>query len=234
MVREPGGRLPVASSPAFHRPQSHRHRTCGRGRLLQQRQRERASSGRSASTLSPPNPKADAKAARQKILDGSTFASVARSSLSLNGTEPLVQDGFSLTGSLACVETDLVINEEPNWAGALIQVNDRTGVPAQPFLDSSQVDQGGTNDWLVIELVSKQEAPLSQQLVLEIQGTLLSQSESDLASEQSRLLAKASVTVDPQFGSWNPGKPGSLPEVSPPPLPKSSYLLNRNADLGTS
>ena len=130
--------------------------------------------------------------------------------------------------------TTSVINDLPNWAEALIQVNQRTGVPAPPFLDSSQADQGGTNDWLVIELVGKQEAPLNQQLVLDIQGTLLSQSETDLASEQTHLLSKASVTVDPQFGSWNPGKAGAPPQVSPPPLPKAGYLLNRGADLGTS
>ncbi len=174
-----------------------------------------------------------ANAARAKILAGSTFASVARSS-SLNSTPRLAQEGFTPTGTLPCVSSSAVLNALPNWAEALIQVNQRVGVPAPAFFDSSQADQGGTNDWMVIELVRKQEAPLNQQLVTVIQGTLLSQSESDLAPEQTRLLASASVTVDPQYGSWNPGKAGSPPEVSAPALPKSNYLLNRGADLGTS
>jgi hypothetical protein len=127
-----------------------------------------------------------------------------------------------------------VVNDLPNWAEALIQVNQRTGVPAPAFLDTSQADQGGTNDWLVIELVRDQEAPLNQQISLDIQGTLLSQSEGNLAAEQTRLLGKASVTVDPQFGSWSAGKAGSPPEVVAPSLPKSGYLLNRSADLGGS
>ena len=162
---------------------------------------------------------AKANAARAKILAGSSFASVVQSS-SLNGTPALVQEGFTPTGLLPCVPTTSVINDLPNWAEALIQVSQRTGVPAPAFLDSSQADQGGTNDWLVIELVGKQEAPLNQQLVLDIQGTLLSQSESDLASEQTHLLSKASVTVDPQFGSWNPGKTGALPQGLAAPASK--------------
>lgn len=176
---------------------------------------------------------AAANAARSKIQHGASFASVVRSS-SLNGTAALVQEGFTATGALPCIPAIDLVNDLPNWAEALIQVNQRTGVPAPPFLDSSQADQGGTNDWLVIELVRKQEAALDQQISLDIQGTLLSQSESDLAAEQTRLLGQASVTIDPQFGSWNPGKAGSAPEVVAPSLPKSEYLLNRSADLGSS
>jgi hypothetical protein len=174
-----------------------------------------------------------AKAARLKILAGASFASVVRSS-SINGTPALVQEGFTLTGALPCIPAVDLVDDLPNWAEALILVNQRIGYPTAAFLDSSQADQGGTNDWLVISLVRKQEAPLDQQIILDIQGTLLSQSESDLASEQTRLLAHASVTVDPQFGSWNPGKAGSAPEVAAPPLPKSEFLLNSNADSGSS
>jgi hypothetical protein len=177
--------------------------------------------------------KAQADAARSKILGGASFASVVRSS-SLNDTPALQQAGFTATGVLPCIPADDVINDLPNWAEALIQINQRKGVPAPAFLDTSQADQGGTNDWLVIELVRDQEAPLNPQISLDIQGALLSQSEGNLAAEQTRLLSKASVTVDPQFGSWTAGKAGSPPEVVAPSLPKSGYLLNRSADLGTS
>ncbi len=174
-----------------------------------------------------------ANASRSKLLAGSSFASVVRSS-SLNATAALQQEGFTATGTLPCVPAVELADDLPNWAGALIQVNQRIGYPAPAFLDSSQVDQGGTNDWLVIELVRKQEAPINQQITLDIQGALLSQSEQDLAGEQTKLLGKASVTIDPQFGSWKPGKAGSLPQVVAPPLPKSGYLLNRSADLANS
>ncbi|MGO9341518.1 MAG: hypothetical protein ACLP6E_03220 [Acidimicrobiales bacterium] len=174
-----------------------------------------------------------ANAARLKLLAGASFESVVRSS-SINDTAALEQDGFTATGALPCVPSVELVDDLPNWAGALVQVNQRKGDPAPAFLDSSQVDQGGTNEWLVIELVRTQEAPINQQITLDIQGALLSQSEQDLAAEQTRLLGRASVTIDPQFGSWKPGTAGSPPEVEAPPLPKSEYLLNRSADLGNS
>jgi hypothetical protein len=174
-----------------------------------------------------------ANSARSKLLAGTSFASVVRSS-SINDTATLQQEGFTATGELPCVPSAELAEDLPNWAGALLQVNQRIGDPAPAFLDSSQVDQGGTNDWLVIELVRKQEAPINQEITLDIQGDLLSQSEQDLAGEQTKLLAKASVTIDPQFGSWKPGSAGSPPQVEAPPLPKSGYLLNRSADLANS
>ena len=62
----------------------------------------------------------------------------------------------------------------------------------------------------------------------------MSQNETALATEQTRLLRSASVNVDPEFGSWGSIKAGALPGVFPPSAPKTEYLLNRSSDLATS
>lgn len=175
--------------------------------------------------------KAQASAARAKIENGASFASVAESA-SINAS--LEQDGFSPDGSFPCEPTAAIGTSEPNWAAALESVHLKAGVPTPAFLDSSSVDQGGTGAWLVLELVKQEQVPLSQQVAIGIQDYMVSQHESALATEQARLLHGASVGVDPEFGTWRSSKAGALPGVFPPSTPKSEYLLNKSADLGTS
>jgi hypothetical protein len=174
----------------------------------------------------------EAKADRTKIEHGASFESVAESS-SINSS--LQQAGFSPDGSYPCEPTTAIGSDEPNWASALEDVGLKAGVPTPAFFDSSQGgDEGGTNDWLVIELVKKEQVPLDAQVVSGIQDYLVSQHESALATEQTRLLKTASVSVDPEFGNWQSPKAGELPGVFPPSTPKAEDLLNPSADLGTS
>jgi hypothetical protein len=172
----------------------------------------------------------EATSDRSEIEHGASFASVAESS-SLNTS--LEQAGFSPDGTFPCEPTAAIGDDEPDWAAALEAVHLKVGVPAPAFLDSSSADQGGTNDWLVIELVKQQQVPLSSQVALGIQDYLVSQHETALATEQTRLLHSASVSVDPEFGAWRSSKKGVLPGVFPPSTPNPDYLLNRSADLGT-
>ena len=174
---------------------------------------------------------AEAAADRTKLQHGATFASVAESS-SINTS--LEQSGFSPDGTFPCEPTAAIGTDEPNWAAALEAVHLKAGVPTAPFLDSSSTDQGGTGAWLVLELVKQEQVPLNAQVVLGIQDYLVSQNESGLATEQTRLLKAASVSVDPAFGAWRSSKVGALPGVLPPSTPKSGYVLNSGADLGTS
>jgi hypothetical protein len=173
----------------------------------------------------------EATADLTKIRHGASFASVAQTS-SLNST--LEQEGFSPDGSFPCELSTAILDDEPNWAAALDSVNLKPGVAATPFQDSPQEDEGGTNDWLVVALVKRELVPLAEQVVVGIQGYLVSEHESALVAEQTKLLHRASVVVDPEFGAWRPAKVGELPGVLPPTAPKSVYLMNGNANLGTS
>jgi hypothetical protein len=173
----------------------------------------------------------EAQADRVKIQQGASFASVAAAD-SINAS--LLQSGFSTDGSFPCEPTSAIGDDEPNWATALEDVGLKAGVPTPAFLDSSTSDEGGTGDWLVIELVKKEQVPLNGQVVSSIQDYLVSQHETALATEQTRLLRSASVNVDPEFGSWGAIKAGALPGVFPPSAPKTEYLLNRSSDLATS
>lgn len=173
----------------------------------------------------------EAAAARVKIQHGASFASVAESS-SINTS--LEQAGFSPDGTFPCEPTAAIGTDEPDWAAALEDVGLKAGVPTPAFLDSSSTDEGGTGDWLVLELVKKEQVPLSAQVVAGIQDYLISQHESALATEQTRLLKGASVSVDPEFGAWRSSSAKAVPGVLPPSTPKSEYLLNSSADLGTS
>jgi hypothetical protein len=175
--------------------------------------------------------KSQAEADRTKIQNGASFASVAESS-SLNAS--LEQSGFSPAGTFPCEPTSAIGTDEPNWAAALEDVKLKAGVPTPAFLDDSSTDQGGTGDWLVLELVKTEQVPLSSQVAIGIQDYLVSQNESALATEQTRILHGASVNVDPDFGVWRSSKVGALPGVLPPSTPKSGDLLNPKADLGTS
>ena len=174
---------------------------------------------------------AEAESDRTKIKDGATFASVAESS-SLNAS--LEQAGFSPNGTFPCEPTSAIGSDEPNWAAALEDVKLKAGVPTPAFLDDSSTDQGGTGDWLVLEIVRTEQVPLNSQVSLGIQDYLVSQNESALATEQTRILHSASVYVDPDFGAWRSSKVGALPGVLPPSTPQSGDLLNPKADLGTS
>lgn len=174
---------------------------------------------------------AEATADRTKIEHGASFASVSESS-SINST--LEQAGFSPNGTFPCEPTAAIGSDEPNWAAALEDVHLKVGVPTPAFLDSPTTDQGGTGAWLVLELVKQEQVPLSAQVILGIQDYLVSQNETALSTEQTRLLKAASVSVDPEFGAWRSSKAGALPGVLPPSTPKSEYLLNSSADLGTS
>jgi hypothetical protein len=171
-----------------------------------------------------------AAADRAKIEHGASFASVAAAD-SINAS--LLQSGFSADGSYPCEPTSAIGDDEPNWAAALEDVGLKAGVPTPAFLDSSS-DEGGTGDWLVIELVKTEQVPLNAQVAEGIQDYLVSQHESALATEQTRLLHSASVSVDPEFGAWGSTKAGALPGVFPPSAPKAGYLLNRSADVASS
>jgi hypothetical protein len=132
------------------------------------------------------------------------------------------------------VPSTYLVADEPNWAGALDAVNLKPGVPAPAFLDSPQTDSNGTGAWLVIELVRKQQQPLTAQVAIDIQEYLVSQHSSLFEKEQSTLLHKASVTVDPEYGTWVSSKTGNLPGVFPPSTPSPKFLLNRSVDKASS
>ena len=85
----------------------------------------------------------------------------------------------------------------------------------------------------MIELVRKQQTPL-QQVASQIQEYLVSQNASVFVTEQERLLKAASVSVDPQYGSWTAAKGSGLPGVRPPVAPSSKLLLNPGVDSATS
>jgi hypothetical protein len=172
---------------------------------------------------------AEASADRTKVLHGQSFSTVAQTSLDSR----LSQYGIAADGSYPCEPSANIASYQPNWAGALDEVGVKEGVPTPPFSDSAQTDEGGTGDWLVIELVRKQQIPL-QQVASQIQEYLVSQNASVFVSEQARLLKTASVSVDPQYGSWAATKGNSLPGVRPPVAPSSKLLLNPGVDSSTS
>jgi hypothetical protein len=174
---------------------------------------------------------AEANAAEAKLKAGQSFATVAAAG-SLNSD--LSQFGFTASGAFQCEPSSYVVQYQPNWAEALDAVSLKPGVIAAPFQDSAQSDYNGTNDWIVLDLAKRGEAPLTSQVSLEIQEYLVSQNVGSFSKEQAKIFHNASVTVDPEFGTWRAVKKGSLPDVEPPATPKADYLLNGHVDLGTS
>ena len=174
---------------------------------------------------------AEAESDRTKIKDGATFASVAESS-SLNASHP--RPASPRTARFLASRLLRSVPTSPTGPLALEDVKLKAGVPTPAFLDDSSTDQGGTGDWLVLEIVRTEQVPLNSQVSLGIQDYLVSQNESALATEQTRILHSASVYVDPDFGAWRSSKVGALPGVLPPSTPQSGDLLNPKADLGTS
>jgi len=170
---------------------------------------------------------AEATADVAKIKGGASFTSVAESD-SMNAQ--LGSYGFTPDGTYPCEPYAYIGQEQPNWAGALDSVQVKIGAVAPPFQDSSSVDYGGSGAWVVIELVRNTTQALTSQIALEIQEHLYSENADVFASEQAKILSKASVTVDPEFGNWT----GGLAQLKPPSVPKADYLLNRTADDATS
>ena len=170
-----------------------------------------------------------ANADRQQLLHGASAASVAAGSL--DGT--LSQYGFGADGTYPCEPSSNIAQYQPNWAAALDQVGVKQGSPTPAFQDPSTTDEGGTNDWLVIELVRKEQVPL-EQVASQIQEYLVSQNANVFVSEQTKLLKQASVTIDPQYGSWETEKGSALPGVRPPVAPSSKLLLNSGVDATSS
>lgn len=172
---------------------------------------------------------AEAESDYNKIKGGTSFSSVAQSS---SDNANLSEYGFSTTGAYEeCEPLAYIGTDQPNWAGALDQISLATGVVAAPFDDSSSTDNGGTNDWVVLEITKKETEPLSTSLSNEIRDYVIHENLQVLVNEQSKLFKDASVTVNPQFGSWKTDKKeGILSEVAPPSTPKSAYALNASAD----
>jgi hypothetical protein len=173
---------------------------------------------------------AEANADRTKLLNGASFASVAASSLD----PTLGANGINANGSFPCEPPTAILDDLPNWAAALDNINLKQGEPTAAFQDVAGVDQGATGDWLVIELVGKMKVPLTQQLAVEIQEALVSNNASVFVAEQAKLLHQASVTVDPEYGSWKALNDKSLPVVRPPTYPSRGDLLNPNVDSSSS
>jgi hypothetical protein len=173
---------------------------------------------------------AEANADRTKLLGGASFASVAESSLD----PTLGANGIQANGSFPCAPPTAILDDLPNWAAALDNVNLKQGEPTAAFQDVAGVDQGATGNWLVLEIVGRTKVPLTQELSVEIQEALVSNSASVFVAEQSKLLREANVTVDPEYGSWSPSSDKSLPVVRPPVSPGRSDLLNPNVDASTS
>lgn len=157
---------------------------------------------------------------------GHSFAAVAATSD--NGK--LAQDGFQTDGSYGCEYASQVLEEQPDWAGALDQAGLKVGSVTAPFLDSSQSDDGGTNDWLIVKLTERQEVPLSSSIATDIQGYLVSENANAFVTEQAKVLKGAKVTVDPQYGSWSPGTKKTAAGVIGPSTPKPEFLLNSNVN----
>jgi hypothetical protein len=172
---------------------------------------------------------AKANADRQLILHGASLSSVATASL--DGR--LSQYGIGADGTYPCEPSSNIAQYQANWAAALDEVDVKQGVPTPAFQDLSSTDQGGTNDWLVIELVGKKQVPL-QSVATQIQEYLVSQNANVFVTEQAKLLKQASVTVDPQYGSWETTKSNSLPGVRPPVAPTAKLLLNSGVDSTSS
>jgi hypothetical protein len=171
---------------------------------------------------------AEATTDYQKIKGGASFSSIAESS-SLSAD--LAQYGFSANGAYEqCEPLAYIGDDQPNWAGALNDVSLDQGVVAPPFDDSSQVDNGGTDDWVVLEITKKETEPLNTTLSNEIRDYIIHENLAVLVNEQSKLFKSASVTVNPQFGAWKPNKNGILSEVAPPNAPVAAYALNPGVD----
>jgi hypothetical protein len=173
---------------------------------------------------------AAASADRTKLLNGASFASVAEASLD----PTLAANGIQANGSFTCAAPTDILDDLPNWAAALDNINLKQGEPTAAFQDVVGVDQGATGDWLVVELVSKEKVPLTQELGVEIQEALVSNNASVFVAEQAKLLHQADVTVDPEYGSWSTLTSKSLPVVRPPTYPSKNDLLNPGADSSTS
>lgn len=174
---------------------------------------------------------AEAKADYTKINDGTPFATVAATSLNAQ----LSQYGFSPNGAYQnCEPLEYIGTDQQNWAAALNQVKLKVDAVTQPFSDSSQVDENGTNAWVLLQITKKETQPLTSSLVTGIREYLVHENLNALSQEQSKLLAQANITVDPQFGSWKSNKVGLLSEVAAPAVPKPAYLLNRKTDSATS
>ncbi len=173
---------------------------------------------------------AEANADRTKLLNGASFASVAQASLD----PTLAANGINANGTFPCEPPTAILDDLPNWAAALDNINLKQGEPTAAFQDAAGVDQGATGDWLVIELVGKEKVPLTQQLEVEIQEALVSNNANLFVAEQTKLLHQASVTVDPEYGSWSTLNAKSLPVVRPPTYPGRGDVLNPNVDSSTS
>jgi hypothetical protein len=175
---------------------------------------------------------AEAESDYNKIKGGTSFSTVAQAS---SDNANLAQYGFTTNGAYEeCEPLEYIGSDQSNWAGALDQVNLATGVVAPPFDDSAEVDNGGTNDWVVLEITKKETEPLSTSLSNEIRDYLIHENLQTLVNEQSKLFKNASVTVNPQFGSWKSNKEGILSEVAPPSAPKPAYTLDAGADGSSS
>ena len=173
---------------------------------------------------------AEANADRTKVLDGASWSSVAATSLD----PQLGEYGYSQDGAYQCVPSTYIVDELPNWAGVLDNVDLKTGGVSAVFQDSPDVDEGGTGAYLFLKITKRQLQPLTQSVALDIQEYLVSEHASVLTSVQRSIFKKASVTVDPQYGSWSNGKTGGVAGVLSPAVPKSEYLLDPNADKSTS
>jgi len=111
------------------------------------------------------------------------------------------------------------------------QLQSSTVLSSVSTLSAGQVSQPiqvtastGSAVWLLLQVDSKPEVPLSQ-ATSQIRLALLSAGSSTLSREFDRLSSRAKVSVDPRYGTWN-----HLRGVQAPVPPPAKYLLSPAAD----
>jgi peptidyl-prolyl cis-trans isomerase C len=144
---------------------------------------------------------ADAAAARAQIVAGASFADVARS-------ESTDQASAANGGSLGCQPTGRFVSGFEQAVDAL-----PTGQLSQP----TQTQFG----WHLIVVTSRQPLSLAQAQP-QIRAALLANTQGALTSTLQRVESRASVTVNPRYGTFE--LRGGQAGIAPPSAPPSSTL----------
>lgn len=158
---------------------------------------------------------AAAAAVRAKVVSGAeSFAAAARAS----SLDPVSR---AKGGAIGCPLVSAITN--PSLTSVLAGL--KPGQVSQPLSESVS---GGTPEWVLIEVTSRPEEPLTT-VAGTIRREILASHGSALQAELARLVKSAHVHVDPQYGRWT-GQAGVVPPVAPP----SRFVLSPGADQASS
>lgn len=152
---------------------------------------------------------------RAAVTTGTSFAVAASSAAAdVANTPP--------GGQLRCVYPNQITSTFGTAAASVLD-NLATGAVSQPVAVSSSSPTGGTTTfYLVAQMRQRHLVPLGTALQSQLRLALLQQGNTAATAGIGKILAKASVWINPRYGSWSKVKQ----QILPPPSPRCNVLLN--------